>query len=636
MKAYLGRIIIYNRAPFDNLDLSFDENGISVLTGVNGQGKTTIQSYIVDSWFEIIRNYYTKEFKGQEQTYYRVSTSMFVPDMTKPSVVYIRYRVDENNVDYLNIESELTETQYNELVNLQDRIPFKKIKGKENLSQKGKFVSESANKELVMDWFSHNIMTSFPSFRYELPYYITDFFKTQFKFRKQSYFSGYLRNPLIVASGLDGVANWLMDLVMDKELYDKNPTATSETNLWRNVSSVLTLSLSSKFKGMLLRLAIGRRNSGASRISVVRQEDSSEVYPSIFGMSSGEIAVLSMFVEILRQADNLSINIKLEDIQGIVLIDEIDKHLHLKLQKEVLPAMLELFPNVQFVISTHSPFFTMGLADNTIIRKRSKIVDLDQVGLETEPQSIGIYQEIYDIMVEENDNFRLLYNDLHAQLKLEAKPLVITEGKTDAKHIKNALTKLGNTDVDIEFYEIGNQKWGDSELKNMLEQLAKINNHRKIIGIFDRDVDDYVKFASDGVHAYKLLRPGSNVYAFSIPLVNEEEYGPKISIEHYYHKKDLLKENSDKRRIFLGGEFYQTGNSIDGKYQAKVKDDKIKKNGIVDEKVYLSTDLNHEHPVAMTKNDFADLVCGESDYAVDFDFSNFNQIIDMIREIIKK
>ena len=191
------------------------------------------------------------------------------------------------------------------------------------------------------------------------------------------------------------------------------------------------------------------------------------------------------------------------------------------------------------------------------------------------------------------------------------------------------------TDVDVEFYEIGNQKWGDSELKNMLEQLAKINNHRKIIGIFDRDVDDYVKFASDGVHAYRLLRNGSKVYAFSIPLVNGEEYGPKISIEHYYHKKDLLKENSDKRRIFLGGEFYQTGNSIDGKYQAKVKDDKIKKNGIVDEKVYLSTDLNHEHSVAMTKNDFADLVCGESDYAESFDFSSFNQIIDVLRDIIK-
>lgn len=637
MKAYLSRIIIYNRAPFDKFDLSFDENGISVLTGVNGQGKTTVQSYIVDSWYEIIRNHYTNEFKGQEQTYYRVSTPMFVLDKTKPSVVYIRYRVGENNVDYLNTESELTETQYNELVNLQNKIPFKKIKGKENLSQKGKFVPESANEELVTDWFSHSIMTSFPSFRYELPYYITEFFKTQFEFRKQNFFSGYLRNPLIVVSGLDGVANWLMDLVMDKELYDKNPTATSETNLWRNVSSVLTSSLSSKFKGMPLRLAIGRRNSGASRISVVRQEDSSEVYPSIFGMSSGEIAVLSMFVEILRQADNLSTNIKLEDIQGIVLVDEIDKHLHIKLQKEVLPAMLELFPNVQFIISTHSPFFTMGLADNTKIKQRSKIVDLDQAGLETEPQSIEIYQEVYNMMVEENDNFRLLYNDLQARLKSDAKPLVITEGKTDAKHIMNAITKLGVTDVDVEFYEIGDQKWGNSELKVMLEQLAKITNHRRIIGIFDRDVDDYVKFASDSAHSYKLLRTGSNVYTFSIPLVNEDEYGPKISIEHYYHKKDLLKVNPDGRRLFLGEEFYKNMNSKDAQYQTRAKNlpHKIDVNGIIDEFVYKSSDIQHTSSVAMTKKDFANLVCGDSDYAIDFDFSNFNLIIDVLREIIK-
>ena len=39
--------------------------------------------------------------------------------------------------------------------------------------------------------------------------------------------------------------------------------------------------------------------------------------------------------------------------------------------------------------------------------------------------------------------------------------------------------------------------------------------------------------------------------------------------------------------------------------------------------------------IALSKNDFADLVCGNTDFAADFDFSNFNQIIDVIREIVK-
>lgn len=40
---------------------------------------------------------------------------------------------------------------------------------------------------------------------------------------------------------------------------------------------------------------------------------------------------------------------------GIVLIDEIDLHLHPAKQREVLPKLLDIFPNVQFVVTTHSP-----------------------------------------------------------------------------------------------------------------------------------------------------------------------------------------------------------------------------------------------------------------------------------------
>ena len=87
MKSYVSRIIIYNRAPFDRLDLLFEENGISVLTGINGQGKTTILSYIVDSWIEIVRNHYSNEFKGREESYYRLSSGIYVLDGGIPSVV---------------------------------------------------------------------------------------------------------------------------------------------------------------------------------------------------------------------------------------------------------------------------------------------------------------------------------------------------------------------------------------------------------------------------------------------------------------------------------------------------------------------------------------------------------------------
>ena len=49
--------------------------------------------------------------------------------------------------------------------------------------------------------------------------------------------------------------------------------------------------------------------------------------------------------------------------EGIVLIDEIDLHLHPKLQREVLRKLTNIFPNVQFIVSTHSPSVVIGALD---------------------------------------------------------------------------------------------------------------------------------------------------------------------------------------------------------------------------------------------------------------------------------
>lgn len=47
----LKELQIYNRAPFDNLRLSMGNSNVSILSGINGAGKTTILSYIVDAFY---------------------------------------------------------------------------------------------------------------------------------------------------------------------------------------------------------------------------------------------------------------------------------------------------------------------------------------------------------------------------------------------------------------------------------------------------------------------------------------------------------------------------------------------------------------------------------------------------------
>ncbi|MBE9216940.1 AAA family ATPase [Plectonema cf. radiosum LEGE 06105] len=73
-------------------------------------------------------------------------------------------------------------------------------------------------------------------------------------------------------------------------------------------------------------------------------------------LSDGEKCLLAMVGDLARR---LAIaNPSLDDPllgEGIVLIDEIELHLHPRWQRDIIPALKKTFPNCQFIISTHSP-----------------------------------------------------------------------------------------------------------------------------------------------------------------------------------------------------------------------------------------------------------------------------------------
>ncbi|GHV67686.1 hypothetical protein FACS1894199_13640 [Bacteroidia bacterium] len=470
MKLFVERIIIKNRAPFERLDLTFNENEIAVLTAVNGRGKTTLLSHIVDAWHEMARTHFQREFEDKENMLYRVSSDIYNIDKHLPSFVYIRFQTQEGNIDYIDIRNKCTQEQYDNVVAIENKIPFEKIQ--ENLEQNNyiKHISSNFDKKKAKSIFENNVITYFPAYRYEIPGYLNDPYKIHLDFTKESGFSGYLPNPLEVVTRLPQLANWIMDVVLDMDLYKQTQTfslpngsqrtidSTPERNvLWNNLNTIIGKTLVSKKYQGKIRFGIGKRNSGGSRISIVNDKVidgkniSEQICPTIFNLSSGEAAMLCMFGEILRQADKNRNNADLQQISGIVLIDEIDKHLHIKLQKEVLPLLFNLFPNVQFIVSSHSPFLNMGLAEKS--KARTKIIDLDNMGISTDPTTNDLYKEVYEMMINPNNRFAEKYNELSEKIKSMAKPLVITEGKTDWKHFKKALSFFqSNTEfIDLDY-----------------------------------------------------------------------------------------------------------------------------------------------------------------------------------------
>lgn len=621
----LQKAIFHNRAPFEHLELDFQDSNISVLSGINGRGKTTILSHIVDAFYEMAKKGFHNEFENKANKFYRVSSPYLNFSQSKASFVYFRFDIDGTIIDYLDVRNICTETEYNEAIKIDNKIMFSAFEN--NLKRTRCVKHVSILDEISEKIFSNNIMTYFPSYRYEQPNYLNEPYKINMNFKLDMEFNGYLPNPIEVVSDLPNIANWILDVVLDNRLYEKD---LNTEKMIMQLQKVISFILSSKFN-KTVRFGIGERQEGIARIQILDVTNEKTLYPSVFGLSSGEAALLCIFGELLKQSDKIFK--KCENVTGIVLIDEADKHLHIKLQKEVLPKLFTLFPNIQFIISSHSPFLNMGLADENTLK--TTIFDLDHDGISTNAESNDLYQEVYSMMIDKNNQYAQAYKELKFKVDASSKTLIITEGKTDARHIQNAFNRLKLDVLDADFIDVDNIENGDRTLFNRLKDFSILKRPNKIIGIFDRDKDDILRDLNDGIDEYKFF--GNNVYVFAIPLVNKNEYGDKISIEHYYQKKDLLKPDSNKRRLFLGDEFYDSGNSKDGNYQTKISQiqNKIKVNGIIDEKVYKKTDLEMKINIALTKNDFSKLV-SDSEYSKDFDFSNFQKIYDILKKIIEK
>lgn len=623
----LTEIQIYNQAPFDNLHLTFDDSNVLVLSGINGAGKTTILSYIVDSFYELAKKGFANEFEGISSKYYRVSSPITVLDDGRLSFVYLRYIEGDKKIDYIEIRNIKAgnEAQYTEAIQITTPIAFTTLTKEVGSGSVLKYSTITDSKE-AEKLFYDNLLTYFPAYRYEQPGYLNDPYRISLDFKKTLEFAGYLSNPIEVTSGLPEIANWIMDVVLDMFVY-KGKAQTAFVNL----NNIITALLKSKI-GKSVRLAVGPRTNGATRISIVNRADSEQVYPSIFYMSSGELALLSLFGELTKQADR--INKGISDVSGIVLIDEIDKHLHIKLQKEALPALLKLFPNIQFVVTSHSPFLALGLDE--AMRGAYKLFDLDNKGISCTPQSNVLFAEVYEMMIDENNQFAKKYQGILTELLESRKPLVITEGKTDWKHLKAAMTALDIQDMPIEVLEY-EYAMGDETLMTLLHQVALVSPSRKIIGMFDRDKESVCDRTTGSDTPY--VRLANNVFAFSIPMVNEHVYGRFTSIEHYYPKKNLLREDEHGRRLFLGEEFYESGISKCKTYITKSKgiQNKVKVNGVIDEKVYwLIDDPEQKSSIALSKDDFAQMILEQNEYASGFDFSQFEAIFAVLKEILSQ
>ena len=83
-------------------------------------------------------------------------------------------------------------------------------------------------------------------------------------------------------------------------------------------------------------------------------------------LSSGYQAVLDIILDIIMRMQNQTQRSFDFNLPGIVLIDEIETHLHLELQKNIMPFLTTIFPNIQFIVTSQSPFILNSIRNVVI------------------------------------------------------------------------------------------------------------------------------------------------------------------------------------------------------------------------------------------------------------------------------
>lgn len=83
-------------------------------------------------------------------------------------------------------------------------------------------------------------------------------------------------------------------------------------------------------------------------------------------LSDGYSSVIQIVSDLILRMDKnwlLGGKISQYDTEGIVLIDEIETHLHIALQKKIMPFLTSFFPKIQFIVTTHSPYILNSLSN---------------------------------------------------------------------------------------------------------------------------------------------------------------------------------------------------------------------------------------------------------------------------------
>ena len=549
---YAKRIQVLNYGPIGQLDITLPFEGDVpkpvVLVGENGSGKSILLSHIVNGLMAAKGIVYSETPEVETGKVYKLRSNFYI----KSGSDYYFARVDfEDDLFMGEIRSVPQKQEYADnptgLREGDAKDAWDRMNSDDHEHLIGNIDSNSKNK--IEAIFAKNCVLYFPPNRYEEPAWLNEEnLKARAQYMDLKRREGQTNRKIIDYSPLHENQNWLFEVIYDRSAFELqtrpiNYPLPKESNVsiplpvflgyLGDATSTYEIALQiirNITRNTNARFGIGKRNNRV----VSLQSEKGSIVPNIFQLSSGESSLLNLFLSILRDFDlcNASFS-SAADIRGVVVVDEIDLHLHAVHQHEILPELIRMFPNIQFVVTTHSPLFVLGM---------HKAFGEDGFALYRLPHGHQISPEEFNEFGDAYQAFTrtgMFANDIRKAIETAQKPIVFVEGATDQKYLQKAAKLLGQEEL-LERLEIRDGGGKDNLRKiwnHFRPPLADIV-HQEVVLLFDCDYQG------------KANCNRGSLFRRTVPLQPEPDHPVQKGIENLFAKCTLEKARQHKQ-VFI-------------------------------------------------------------------------------------
>lgn len=548
---YVHDLQIQNYGPVEKLaiTLPFSEGQPKpiIFVGPNGSGKSIVLSHIINPLMAAQGQLYRHDPEVEPGMVFKIRSGTFIKNQAELYYSRVQFQDGINHEEIVTrspkntYESSLIADLLPEGTNIWNNMDAQLTDNIEtNITDN--------NTSKLTTIFNQNCILYFPHNRFEEPAWLnTDNLRSRAEFLRRPRFRGSTIRRIISYSPLIDNQNWVYDIAVDrftrdvktKNLYITDRT-TKQTQLvtehqgFEGQASQFYDAIHRVLGEVLHRTKNPQINFGdrGNRVLYLRSDDG-PFAANMFHLSSGETALANIFVSILRDYDLSGAPFQNPaDVRGLVVIDEIDLHLHATHQYEILPTLIRMFPKVQFIITTHSPLFVLGM-QNLFTDDGFALYRLP-TGNQISAEEFSEFGDAYKTLTQTQK----YADDLRAKVTATQKTLLFVEGPTDKAYICKAAEHFGKEDFLANFkIELGK---GDGNLNNVWKNFKPVMSglvSQDVVLLYDPEANRHIQNNDEG-----------NLYRRVMPL--QESHPIQKGIENLFAKSILDRaRNADKSFI---------------------------------------------------------------------------------------